>query len=123
MKRAFVVNGQSGADRDGRRRARFRLDALTAVLAGTIMLAAACSGSSSTDPSSTQPMNLQTLTAKALAYAKCMRSHGITNYPDPVNHGNNIQIGPGPDSGVDMNSAKFKAAQKACTPLLPNGGP
>jgi hypothetical protein len=59
----------------------------------------------------------------ALKFAECMRSHGISNYPDPVNNGRNIQIGPGPSSGIDMNSARFKAAQKACYPLLPNGGP
>jgi hypothetical protein len=56
-------------------------------------------------------------------FAGCMRPHGITNYPDPVEKGHSIQLGPGPDSGIDMNSAQYKAAQKACFALLPNGGP
>ena len=58
-----------------------------------------------------------------LRFATCMRSHGITNYPDPVEHGSNIQLGPGPDSGIDTNSPRYKAAQKACVYLLPGGGP
>lgn len=191
------MNDQSGTGRAARRRMRFRRGALTAVLAGVALFAAACGGSSSTGPSSTstQVPTLQSITAKALSYAQCMRSHGIqnfpdptvqdnahekgvgfsmsgnidtssaqfksaaktcrsqtgfgvispamiqaamanglkfaecmrshgiANFPDPVDHGNNIQIGPGPDSGIDTNSAQFKAAQKACIPLLPNGGP
>ena len=63
------------------------------------------------------------VTVLALKFAGCMRSHGITNYPDPVEHATNIQLGPGPDSGIDTNSPRYKAAQKACVPLLPNGGP
>lgn len=59
----------------------------------------------------------------ALKFSECMRSHGIQNFPDPVEHGGNIQIGPGPDSGIDQNSAQFKAANKACQLLLPGGGP
>ena len=55
--------------------------------------------------------------------AECMRSHGIPAFPDPVDKGSNIQIGPGPDSGIDMSSARFQAARKACIPLLPDGGP
>jgi hypothetical protein len=186
------MNDEPGAGRDAQRRARFRLDALIAVVACTLVLAAACGSSSST---TAQLPTLQSMTAKALSYAQCMRSHGIqnfpdptvqdnahtkgvgfsmpsgvdtsspqfksaaktcrkqtgfgvinpavlqaamanglkfsecmrshgiTNYPDPVQHATNIQIGPGPDSGIDTNSPRFKAAQKACVPLLPNGGP
>ena len=69
------------------------------------------------------PAVLQALMAAGVKFAECMRSHGIANYPDPVEHGSNIQLGPGPDSGFDMNSPTVKAAQKACNPLLPNGGP
>ena len=69
------------------------------------------------------PAMLQALMANGLKFAECMRSHGITNYPDPVEHGNNIQLGPGPDSGIDTNSPRYKAAQKACVYLLPGGGP
>jgi hypothetical protein len=117
------MNDGSGASRDTQRRARFRLDALTAVAVCILVLVAACGGSSGTSGSgSAKPPTLQSMTSKALAYAQCMRSHGISNYP-AVNNGRNIQIGPGPSSGIDTHSARFKAAQKDCYPLLPNGGP
>jgi hypothetical protein len=189
-----MMNDGSGAGRGTRRRMRFRPAALAAVLMGAALLAAACGGSSSTGSTTAQIPTLQSMTTKALAYAKCMRSHGIpdfpdptvqdnahakgvgfslpgsiqnspqfksaakacqkqtgfgqpnpavlqammtdgvkfaacmrshgiTNFPDPVQHGNGIQLGPGPDSGIDTNSARFKAAQKACVYILPNGGP
>jgi hypothetical protein len=55
----------------------------------------------------------------ALANAKCMRDHGI-NFPDPqfgANGEARVQIGKG--SGINPNSAKFQAAQKACMKFLP----
>jgi hypothetical protein len=58
----------------------------------------------------------------ALAFARCMRQHGI-DMPDPKFSGNGISQeftarrgGNGPDS------PKFKAAQQACQKYLPNGG-
>ena len=52
--------------------------------------------------------------AAGLAFSKCMRQHGITNYPDPgphsgLNGGYGINL-----SGVDMNSPQFRAAKQAC---------
>lgn len=53
-----------------------------------------------------------------LQFAQCMRTHGITNFPDPKN-------APGPQSlsqyGIDTNSSAFKAADKACGALLSAG--
>jgi hypothetical protein len=57
--------------------------------------------------------------AAALANARCMREHGI-NFPDPTfgpDGGARIKIGRG--SGIDPESAKFKAAQKACESTMP----
>jgi hypothetical protein len=63
----------------------------------------------------------------ALNFSKCMRSHGVPNFPDPEFHsdgGVGIRIG-GKGSGIDPNSPQFKAAQKACQSLMPGpkGGP
>jgi hypothetical protein len=55
----------------------------------------------------------------ALANARCMREHGI-NLPDPTFGANgevSIRIGRG--SGIDPESAKFKAAEKACESTMP----
>jgi hypothetical protein len=58
---------------------------------------------------------------KFLAFAKCMREHGISNYPDPKINGNGALDLLLP-KGIDINSPQFKAAEQACTPLLPDGG-
>jgi hypothetical protein len=52
---------------------------------------------------------------RALANSKCMRDHGITNFPDPQFDGSGrVTMRIGKDQGIDPNSAKFQAAQNAC---------
>ena len=60
--------------------ARFRPFLAVAVLAAVALLTAACGGSASTAGSSGAG---QGLLAQALAFAHCMRSHGVPNFPDP----------------------------------------
>jgi hypothetical protein len=54
----------------------------------------------------------------ALQLARCMRSHGVPNFPDPK-PGAGFQIG-GP--GLDPKSPAFQAAQASCKRFLPNAG-
>lgn len=54
--------------------------------------------------------------AQLLQYARCMRSHGIVNFPDPTSKGM------GALNGIDPNSPQFNAASQACQSLLPNLG-
>ena len=74
-------------------------------------------------PTGTPPgQNAQT-EAKALEYADCMRTHGVTNFPDP---GSNGVTKASPNSGIDQNSATYKAAEQACekyAPTAPAGAP
>jgi hypothetical protein len=57
---------------------------------------------------------------QALAFARCMRQHGLPNMPDPQLMGDGIaQRFP---RGVGPNDPKVKAAQQACRRHLPNGG-
>jgi hypothetical protein len=52
-----------------------------------------------------------------LQHAQCMRSHGISNYPDPqpgVNPRTALQ-----NAGIDMNSPQFQSASQTCDRLLP----
>jgi hypothetical protein len=51
--------------------------------------------------------------AQLLKYAKCMRSHGILNFPDPTSKGL------GAMNGIDMNSPQFQSAAQTCQKLLP----
>jgi hypothetical protein len=51
----------------------------------------------------------------AVAFAQCMRSHGVTDFPDP--QGGHFLI-----SGSDQNNPHFQPAVQACQHLLgPNG--
>ena len=45
-----------------------------------------------------------------LRLAKCMRAHGVPNFPDPTSQGIRIS----PSSGINLNSPAFLAAQKRC---------
>jgi hypothetical protein len=51
---------------------------------------------------------------KALAFAQCMRAHGVANFPDPNGQGL-IEITPA--THVDMNSRQYNEAQSACQNL------
>ena len=54
--------------------------------------------------------------ADALAFAECMRSHGVPSFPDPNSQGV-IQ-----GSGLNPNSPSFQSASNACRHFMPNGG-
>jgi len=54
-----------------------------------------------------------------LKFSQCMRSHGVSNFPDPNGQG---QIGIDSSTGIDPRSPTFQSAQKACRKYLPNGG-
>ncbi len=56
----------------------------------------------------------QKLKARVLAFAACMRSHGVPNYPDPTFSKGGVSQAYGGKGGVDPNSPIFQAAQKTC---------
>jgi hypothetical protein len=54
--------------------------------------------------------------AQTLAFARCIRSHGVPNFPDPGSDGRL----PDPASeGIDQGSPKFQAANQACGKYRP----
>jgi hypothetical protein len=66
-----------------------------------------------------KPWSKQDAMQAALAFARCMRQHGI-DMPDPKFNGDNItQRLP---TRAEQNSPKFKAAQQACRQYQPDGG-
>jgi hypothetical protein len=83
---------------------------------------ASLSGSNKATTTTAAPLSKQDAQQAALAFARCMRQHGI-DMPDPQFSGNRIaqefKGGPG-SKGPD--DPKFKAAQQACNKYLPNGG-
>lgn len=101
---------------------RLRLAGLPAILAAATMALAACGGAGSA-ASTTGSSNYD----KALAYAKCMRAHGMPNFPDPDSNGNfDGTTHNGMDGGNGANnsvSAAVKnAAWSSCRSLVPSGG-
>ena len=73
--------------------------------------------------SATQVRNLS---KAALEMATCMRSHGVSNFPDPKvqagsNGGVGVQIN-GSGGGPNPSSPTFQAAQKVCMPILQKAG-
>jgi hypothetical protein len=66
------------------------------------------------------PEKQQQLQERFLKFAKCMRAHGVTDFPDPkFGQGGTFQIG-GP--GLNPNNPAVKKAQEACRSLLPTPG-
>ena len=65
------------------------------------------------------------LTAQALRFVACMRSHGIPDMPDPVVNASGIQlsIGGAGGTGPAPGSPVLKAAMQACRKLAPSGLP
>jgi hypothetical protein len=84
----------------------------TVVAAGALsLLVAGCGGGSPTSAASAA-----TTQNGALAYSRCVRSHGVPRFPDP----NNNEVIPKqtpPQLGV--SGFQLQAAQRACTRLLP----
>lgn len=86
---------------------------------GCAVAIAACGSASPTKSSS--GLTGQGKFAGALAFARCMRSHAVPNFPDPKVTGNSIQI-LGSSSGINTQAPAFKSAQQSCKHRLPGGG-
>ena len=115
-----VVDRRPG---DGRRvRAAVRS---AIVLAPITLLTAAC-GSSTQNPSSASssggPSPAQARHA-AVRFAGCMRSHGVSSFPDSTAPGGGPKWNFDDIPGVNPSSPSFQAADAACKHLLPGGGP
>ena len=56
-----------------------------------------------------------------LRAAACMRSHGITNFPDPAFSSGRVSVTIPPS--IDTTSRQFTQAARTCTKLIPAGLP
>jgi len=59
------------------------------------------------------PAQNQRALAEELKFARCMRDHGVSNYPDPT-IARVLHL-----LGVDVNSPQYLNAQTVCQSLLP----
>lgn len=103
------------------RRSRPLIPSLLVAGAAVAVLAAGCGGGSS-PPTGSAAANGSTtdLASEAVAFATCMRAHGVPGYPDPsvsqAGDHTSMHISPG---RLDPNTRAFKSATRTCGHLLP----
>jgi hypothetical protein len=93
---------------------------LTAAVILSGVLVAGC------EESSTSPRGGASTSASAasavesgVAFSRCIRSHGMPNFPDPKVSGQTVRMG----SPRTIESAAFQSALRSCQRLLPKGTP
>jgi hypothetical protein len=96
-----------------------RTAAAVVVTAALTLLAGACGGSPSSTGSSGTTKSGGSTNSQQVAFTQCMRSNGVTNYPDPNASG---VIPKESLQQLGVSSSQFQSAQNACQHLLPNGG-
>jgi hypothetical protein len=98
--------------------------------AGLALLAAACGGSpdshvaqlGSTGTGSTSSSSASAASAQQngwVAFSGCMRSHGVSNFPDPTSGGELPKVSL---QQLGVSTTQFQEAQTACQDLRPTGG-
>jgi hypothetical protein len=88
-----------------------RARAAAAIAAATAIAACGSSSPSSSRSGGQTNPNQAQAQQDVLHFARCMRSHGVSNFPDDLNFQN--------VPGINPASPAFKTAQTACQHLLP----
>jgi hypothetical protein len=97
-----------------------RTTAAVIATAGLALLAAACSRSASSAGSGGSSSAAGSSgSATAIAYSRCIRSHGVPDFPDPASNG---QVPKADAPRLGVSSTQLQAAQTACQHLYPNSG-
>jgi hypothetical protein len=102
--------------------------ATVGLLVGLSLLVTGCGGSPAVGvaqiPSTTTSTNAASPSGSTsggpAAYSACMRKNGVPTFPDPQKDGG-LLLRAGPGTGIEPNSAQFKAAERACQKLRPEG--
>lgn len=94
-----------------------RIPSLLAALTAAVLIAAC--GSNATPGATSTGRSSRAISAEShasgLSYARCMRSHGVTRFPDPGADGS-IDLR---TSGLNLSAPAVRAAEAACRRLLP----
>ena len=83
-----------------------------------LLLAAACSGTGSAGSGASSGGG-SSATLSAVGYSRCMRSHGVPNFPDPDSSGTLPKADP---TQLGVSGAQLQASQQACRHVLPVSG-
>jgi len=104
-----------------RRSLPIKSTAALAALLGLAVLTVSCGGSNGPGIAGSSSGGLM---AQFLAYARCMRSHGVPDFPDPTSsNGVGIILQGGPGGDLNPNNPTFKMANQACRSLQPAAHP
>jgi hypothetical protein len=90
---------------------------LLTVMAGVALLTVACSSNSGSTGSSGSPQSAgaaPSASSNAVAFAQCMRAHGIPSYPDPSS-----VSGPIDSSQLGVSDTVYETAKTTCNRLYP----
>ena len=99
-----------------------RWSLLVGALAGLSLLASGCGGGGSASGVASIASSTTVATAPQaglVAYAGCMRTHGVATFPDPGSSG--VIAKPQVVAAREANPNRFDAAATKCSNLLPNG--
>jgi len=99
---------------------RARVAAVITVMAPAVLLAAACSSPSSNGSGGSPTAGGSANSPIPVAYSRCMRSHGIPNFPDPNSSG---QIPKEEILQLGVSTSVLQTAQRACMRLWPYQAP
>jgi hypothetical protein len=97
--------------------------AATLALIATAILISACGSSAPAGPGTggSSGNNTAANTQKAVKFAGCMRSNGVSEFPDPGPSGNFTIDGVVNGSSLNPNTPAFEQALSACRDLEPAG--
>jgi len=100
------------------RQSAARTGAAIIATAALALLAAACSDSPSSTGSGSSATASGSANSKAAAYAECVRSHGVPDFPDPDSSGGFDKT---TVSRLADGNSQFQTATHTCAHLLPSG--
>jgi hypothetical protein len=106
-----MIDSASRGGRAGNRGRRLRRGGSIGVVAAAVAIAAAACSALPGSPSGSVKYQ------EALAFARCMRAHGVPDFPDPGSDG---QLNA---NGIDTKSPQVRSAVGACQSLLPGRNP
>jgi len=98
---------------------RTRAAAIITVMAAALLTAACGGSSSSTGTASSPHAGGAASSPSGLAFARCVRSHGIPNFPDPIDSSGHFSKTALQQLGV--SDSRLRTVEDACQNLLPAG--
>ena len=96
-----------------------RTAAAVIAVAALALLSAACSGGPTSASSGGSSNAGGSANSKALAFARCVRSRGVPDFPDPNSSG---QFNKTTMQQLAASNSEYQTATQACAHLLPNSG-